>query len=170
MRDRAANLRAPAAIRDSGLEVGFSDTASLAEWPGIQGLDLEGSDERNHIGVVFLPWVYILSVRWAELLGRSREYVCRVEYDSGAQTRTEQLIQGVLEGYDKAIFGNGTDEETRWWYAVLVGDKGGKYLRSITKRHFYHPGPFLFPIKFSTKDQFLVIVMHHHRLRLLLNT
>lgn len=142
----------------------------MAEWPSIQGLDLEGSDERNHIGVLFLPWAYILSVRWAEMLGRSREYVCRVEYDSGAQTGTEQLIQGVLGGYEKLLLGmvltRRLDGGMLCWSVI----RAGRYLRSITKRCFYHPGPFLFPMKVPMKDQFHVIVMHHHRLRFLLNT
>jgi hypothetical protein len=60
------------------LKVEFADHTPFTEWPNVQGL--HGHDEGNYVTVLLLAWAYILSVRWTELLSRSSDHQCTVEY------------------------------------------------------------------------------------------
>lgn len=109
----------------------------------------------------FHAWAYILSVRWAELMGQSREHVCRVEYVSGVES--EQCILEVLGGMLKL------PSETVPMMRLDVGMlcslviRAGRLLRSITRRRFYHPVLFRFRMEVPLEDQLVVVAMHHRR-------
>lgn len=81
----------------SRLSVKLSEDSPLADWPGVQGLF--GYDGGNYLSVLYFAWAYILSARWVELLGRSADHECHMEYtadwmvSSFPQSDDQSLIQ-----------------------------------------------------------------------------
>ncbi|GFF26429.1 hypothetical protein IFM61606_09742 [Aspergillus udagawae] len=100
------------------LKVEFADHTSFTEWPTVQGL--HGHDEANYVTALLLAWAYILSARWSELLSRSSDHQCTVEYPING------MIAKSHGKYDVEVaIGDDIEEsEARWWKAILVGDKG----------------------------------------------
>ncbi|OQE38643.1 hypothetical protein PENCOP_c008G00928 [Penicillium coprophilum] len=97
-------------------KVQLSKDAPLSEWPGVRGIT--GYDEGNYIAVLFLAWSYILSAKWAELLGRSGTHHCAPKYSSTYQEADESFQADVIE---IDLPPDASEEEIIWWGAVFSG-------------------------------------------------
>ncbi|GIK06733.1 hypothetical protein Aspvir_002383 [Aspergillus viridinutans] len=115
------------------LKVEFADHTPFTEWPNVQGL--YGHDEGNYLTVLLLAWAYILSVRWAELLDRSPDRRCTVEY------RMHGMVEKSHGKYDVEVpIGDDIEEgEARWWQAILLGDKGWKITTDYKDKTYISP-------------------------------
>jgi hypothetical protein len=115
------------------LKVEFADQTPFTEWPIVQGL--HGHDEGNYVTVLLLAWAYILSVRWNELLSRSSDHQCTVEY------QTDGMVAKSHGKYDVEVtIGDDIGEsEARWWRAILVGDKGWRITTNYKDKTYISP-------------------------------
>ncbi|KAE8330805.1 hypothetical protein BDV39DRAFT_190397 [Aspergillus sergii] len=158
-------------------KIEFSVDAPFEAWPKIE--DIYHETEANHITASFLVWAYILSARWAELLDRSTNHHCRIEYSN----KTNHVILEEFKEYAEIVVADGFDEaKVFWWNAILAGNSGWKitteynqktYLSpwsiSIQDRQFASPrqitadGHFTPPLSF-TAFQYLVRFCSHHQL------
>ncbi|KAJ5789864.1 uncharacterized protein N7518_006875 [Penicillium psychrosexuale] len=106
---------------DRQISVELSEDAPLSDWPGVQGLS--GYDEGNYLSVLYFAWAYILSARWVELLNRSADHECHMGYTTDRiegrlpQPNNQSLVQ-IDIGHDAS------EEEVRWWQAILGSDEG----------------------------------------------
>ncbi|PIG84746.1 hypothetical protein AARAC_010724 [Aspergillus arachidicola] len=137
-------------------KIEFSLDAPLEAWPKIE--DIYHETEDNHIAAVFLAWAHILSARWAELLDRSTNHHCRIEYSN----KTNHVILEEFKEYAEVVVADGFDEaKVFWWNAILAGNSGWKITtdaRQVTADgHFTPPSSF-------TAFQYLVRFCTHHRL------
>ncbi|KAE8356962.1 hypothetical protein BDV28DRAFT_125990 [Aspergillus coremiiformis] len=131
----------------SSLAVQISDSAPLAEWPGIQGIS--GHDEGNYLAVLFLAWAYILSARWAELLRSASS--CKIKYATGNgpsfMVPSHQCAAEIDLGY------HAEKDEAGWWAAILSSGGG----RHITAE--YNQRTYLSPWSVTTSDTSHIAVM-----------
>ena len=116
------------------MNVELSDSVPFAEWPGVQGL--EGYDEGNYIVVLFLAWAYILSARWSELLCRSPEHRCMITSKKVTPRCEAPLPQSSIE---VDIGDDATDDEVRWWEAVLSASEGWSMTTVYNGRTYVSP-------------------------------
>ena len=106
----------------SRLNVRLSEDSPLSVWPGVQGLS--GYDKRNYLSVLFFAWAYILSARWVELLNRSADHECHMEY-------TTQWVDGELSQPDEHsknqidIGDDACEEKALWWHSILLCSNDG---------------------------------------------
>lgn len=100
------------------VSVRLSTDSPFSHWPGVHGLS--DYDEGNYLSVLYLAWAYILSARWVELLGRSRDHECQMSYsppscEGPVHSNKQHMIQ--IDIGDDACA-----EEVSWWRAVLCSD------------------------------------------------
>ena len=105
----------------SRLSVKLSEDSPLADWPGVQGLF--GYDGGNYLSVLYFAWAYILSARWVELLGRSADHECHMEYtvdcmESSFPQSDDQSLFQIDIGNDAC------QDEALWWRAILCSGNG----------------------------------------------
>ncbi|GIK04879.1 hypothetical protein Aspvir_008977 [Aspergillus viridinutans] len=122
------------------LAVHVSDCAPLAEWPGVQGISYH--DEGNYLTVLFLAWAYILSARWAELLKKSPDHLCRIRvtgdtYPSAAPNQHCDVEMNL--GADT------NDDEASWWKAILSPGPGCEISTVFNQRTYLSPWSVLIP-------------------------
>ncbi|CAG8399711.1 unnamed protein product [Penicillium salamii] len=80
------------------------------------------SDDEKYISVLFLAWACILSARWSELLGRSSEHPCQVEFIPKSPDNTQEVPTAF------------------WWNAILCSD--GDWNISSVHRHNVYLSPW----------------------------
>lgn len=120
----------------SRLSVTLSEDSPLSVWPGVQGLS--GYDKGNYLSVLFFAWAYILSARWFELLSRSADHTCRLEYIiSGVDGDIPQLDKGPKIQID--VGDVVCDEEFLWWHAILCSDEGWDATTEYNGRVYLSP-------------------------------
>jgi hypothetical protein len=92
-------------------------------------------DEGYYVTVLLLAWAYILSVRWAELLCRSSDRQCTVEYQMNG------MIAKSHGKYDVEVTtGDDIEEsEARLWKAILVGNKGWRITTDYKDKTYISP-------------------------------
>ncbi|KAE8344077.1 hypothetical protein BDV24DRAFT_149326 [Aspergillus arachidicola] len=139
---------------------------AVEAWPKIE--DIYHETEDNHIAAVFLAWAHILSARWAELLDRSTNHHCRIEYSN----KTNHVILEEFKEYAEVVVADGFDEaKVFWWNAILAGNSGWKITTEYNQKTYLSPyarqvtadGHFTPPSSF-TAFQYLVRFCTHHRL------
>ncbi|KAJ5929221.1 hypothetical protein N7454_007069 [Penicillium verhagenii] len=98
------------------LNVELSEDSALSDWPGVQ--ELSEYDKGNYLSVLYFAWAYILSARWVELVSRSGDHECHMNY---ALDRMEGPLPDSdshpMVGID--IGDDADEEELLWWRAVL---------------------------------------------------
>ncbi|CAG8180083.1 unnamed protein product [Penicillium salamii] len=100
------------------------------------------SDDEKYISFLFLAWAYILSARWSELLSRSSEHPCQVEFIPKSPDNTQEVPTG--SGRQATIevdVGDEIDEaEAFWWNAILCSD--GDWNVSSVHHHKVYLSPW----------------------------
>lgn len=129
----------------SRLSVWLSEDSPLSDWPGVQGLS--GYDKGNYMTVLYFAWAYILSARWVELLSRSADHECRMDYtvQVGESSPHEQPMVQIDIGEDACV------EEVLWWRTILCSDDGW----DATTKHNGHV--YLSPWSVSAKHAGLTV-------------
>ncbi|KAJ6141482.1 hypothetical protein N7470_009872 [Penicillium chermesinum] len=87
-------------------------------WLLVQGLS--GYDRGNYLSALYFAWAYILSARWVELLGRSADHECHIEYT--AQGVKSSLFSDEQSVAQIDLGENACMEEALWWYTILHTD------------------------------------------------
>ncbi|CAG8089665.1 unnamed protein product [Penicillium salamii] len=96
------------------------------------------NDDEKHISVLFLAWAYILSARWSELLSRSSEHPCQVEFIPKFPNNTQEVPTGSdRQATIEVDVGDEIDEaEAFWWNAILRCDSGWN-ISSLHRHNVY---------------------------------
>lgn len=131
----------------SRLGVRLSEDSPFSDWPGVEGLS--SYDKGNYMSVLYFAWAYILSARWVELLSRSADHECRMDYTvqevkSPPPSNEQPLVQIDL-GEDACV------EEVLWWRTILGSDDSWD---ATTK---YNGHVYLSPWSVSAKDAGLTV-------------
>ncbi|KAJ5215018.1 hypothetical protein N7468_010697 [Penicillium chermesinum] len=98
--------------------VKLSQDSPFSDWPEVQGLS--GYDRGNYLSALYFAWAYILSARWVELLGRSADHECHIEYT--AQGVKSSLFSDEQSVAQIDLGENACMEEALWWYTILHTD------------------------------------------------
>ncbi|GMG38898.1 unnamed protein product [Aspergillus oryzae] len=114
----------------SSLTVQISDSAPMAEWPGVQGI--LGHDEGNYLTVLFLAWAYILSARWAELLKSASD--CKIKFT------TENVASFMVPSHQYAAeidLGYHAGKDEAGWWAVILSSGGCRHITADYNQKIY---------------------------------
>lgn len=122
------------------LTVHVSDCAPLVEWPGVQGISFH--DQGNYLTVLFIAWAYILSARWAELLKKSSDHLCRIRFtgDTCPSTAPDQHCDVEMN-----LGADANDDEASWWKAILSPGAGWEISTVFNQRTYLSPWSVLIP-------------------------
>ncbi|KAJ5562398.1 hypothetical protein N7535_003139 [Penicillium sp. DV-2018c] len=99
------------------LNVELSEDSPLSEWPGVERLP--GYDKGNYLSVLYFAWAYIISARWVELLDRSADHECHMDYNPDRMEDPSPQSGAKLDIGDDAC-----EEEVLWWRAILCSNDG----------------------------------------------
>lgn len=104
----------------SRLSVRLTQDSPLSDWPGVEGL--VGYDKGNYLSVLYFAWAYILSARWVELLSRSADHECHMEYNTQRLQSSRALDDEPAIEIDLGQCS--CEEEVLWWSAILCSAEG----------------------------------------------